>query len=122
MRRGVRTSLALGPVLALAVAACATGGPAEDPGAAADSGAAAASAAPRPPAGAFIATVERVVDGDTLIATRNSRRVRVRLIGVDAPESVKPDSPVECFGPEASAQLEQLLPPRLPVDGGLPRC
>jgi micrococcal nuclease len=97
-------------VLALAVAACATGGPAEDPGAAADSGAAAASGAPRPPAGAFTATVERVVDGDTLIATRNGRRVRVRLIGIDAPESVKPDSPVECFGPEASAQLKQLMP------------
>ena len=40
---------------------------------------------------------------------------RVRLIGMDAPESVKPDSPVECYGPEASAELKRLLPRRTPV-------
>lgn len=45
------------------------------------------------------ATVQRVVDGDTLLL---SDHTRVRLIGVNAPESVKPDSPVEPFGPEAS--------------------
>ncbi|NUQ65637.1 MAG: thermonuclease family protein [Pirellulales bacterium] len=46
-----------------------------------------------------IYTVERVVDGDTLLL---ENRARVRLMGVDAPESVKPDHPVEPFGPEAS--------------------
>jgi micrococcal nuclease len=45
------------------------------------------------------ATVQRVVDGDTLLLPDHTR---VRLIGVNAPESVKPDSPVEPFGPEAS--------------------
>jgi micrococcal nuclease len=45
------------------------------------------------------AAVQRVVDGDTLLLPD---RTRVRLIGVNAPESVKPDSPVEPFGPEAS--------------------
>jgi micrococcal nuclease len=50
--------------------------------------------------------VDRVVDGDTIIVNR----VRVRLIGINAPESVKPDSPVECFGPESSAALHDLLP------------
>ncbi len=40
---------------------------------------------------------------------------RVRLIGIDAPESVKPGSPVECYGPEASARLHQLLPDRTSV-------
>ncbi len=62
------------------------------------------------PAAAFRATVERVVDGDTFIARRNGRSLRVRLIGINAPESVKPDSPVECFGPESSRLLDDLLP------------
>lgn len=57
------------------------------------------------------ARVERVVDGDTLIVDGR----RIRLIGVDAPESVKPNSPVECFGPESSAELARLLPRRTPV-------
>lgn len=43
--------------------------------------------------------VERVIDGDTLLL---ANRARVRLIGVDAPESVRPDHPVEPFGPEAA--------------------
>jgi len=44
--------------------------------------------------------VERVVDGDTLLLADGAR---VRLIGVDCPETVKPHHPVEPFGPEASA-------------------
>jgi micrococcal nuclease len=53
--------------------------------------------------GARTATVMRVVDGDTIVVrTRAGRDERVRYIGVDTPESVKPDSPVECFGHEAS--------------------
>lgn len=34
---------------------------------------------------------------------------RVRLIGIDTPESVKPGTPVECFAREASAFLERLI-------------
>jgi micrococcal nuclease len=52
------------------------------------------------------AVVQRVVDGDTLLL---SDHTRVRLIGVDAPESVKPDWPVEPFGPEASAFTRQFV-------------
>lgn len=62
------------------------------------------------PAGAFSATVERVVDGDTFLARRSGKRLRVRLIGVDAPESVRPDAPVECGGRDASVLLARLLP------------
>lgn len=50
--------------------------------------------------------VERVVDGDTLLL---ENRARVRLIGVDAPESVRPDHPVEPFGPEASEFVRQFV-------------
>jgi micrococcal nuclease len=67
--------------------------------------------APSPPAEAFAATVERVVDGDTFLARQDGRRLRVRLIGIDAPESVQPDAPVECFGPESARALGKLLPP-----------
>lgn len=56
------------------------------------------------------ATVRRVVDGDTLIARLDGDDVRVRMLGVDAPESVAEDRPVECFGPQASARAKALLP------------
>jgi micrococcal nuclease len=54
--------------------------------------------------------VERVVDGDTFVARRDGQRLRVRLIGIDAPESVQPDAPVECFGPESAQALAKLVP------------
>jgi micrococcal nuclease len=55
--------------------------------------------------------VQRVVDGDTLVAADE----RVRLIGVDTPESADPRRPVQCFGREASTYLSKLLPQGTPV-------
>jgi micrococcal nuclease len=47
--------------------------------------------------------VVRAVDGDTLeVALDGGATETVRLIGVDTPETVKPDTPVQCFGPRAS--------------------
>lgn len=47
--------------------------------------------------------IERVVDGDTLVAKNdNNKELKVRLIGVDTPETVKPDTPVQAYGKEAS--------------------
>jgi micrococcal nuclease len=43
--------------------------------------------------------VDRVVDGDTLVL---ANRHRVRLIGADTPETVKPNHPIEPWGPEAT--------------------
>ena len=43
------------------------------------------------------------VDGDTIEARIGGRVEDVRYIGVDTPETVKPDTPVQCFGPRASA-------------------
>ena len=51
-------------------------------------------------------TVQRVVDGDTVIIAPD---VRVRLIGVDTPETVRPDHPVEPYGPEASTFTRSFL-------------
>jgi micrococcal nuclease len=56
------------------------------------------------------ATVTGVVDGDTIDVEIGGRAERVRLIGIDTPETKKPDSPVECYGPEASAFTASLLP------------
>lgn len=61
------------------------------------------------------AVVERVVDGDTIEVNIAGREETVRLIGIDTPETKKPDTPVECFGPEASARLAELLPEGTPV-------
>lgn len=44
--------------------------------------------------------VVRVVDGDTLIVAPNEK---IRLIGVDAPETVHPKKAVQCFGKDAKA-------------------
>jgi micrococcal nuclease len=56
-----------------------------------------------------------VVDGDTVDVRISGRTERVRLTGIDTPETKKPDAPVECFGPEATAFTAQLLPPGTPV-------
>lgn len=74
------------------------------------------------PGGYEDATVVRVVDGDTIAVRIDGivagagaglaevgREYSVRLIGIDTPESVKPNSPVECFGREASAAATALL-------------
>ena len=55
------------------------------------------------------ARVLRVVDGDTIIVLLDGREERLRYIGIDAPESVAPDRPVECFGPEATKENERLV-------------
>jgi micrococcal nuclease len=66
-------------------------------------------------AGTGAATVERVVDGDTIIVHVGGRRERVRFIGIDTPESVKPNTPVQCFAIEASNRTKALLPAGTPV-------
>lgn len=49
---------------------------------------------------------ERVIDGDTILLDRHER---VRLIGVDTPETVHPSKPVEYFGKEASAFTRSMI-------------
>jgi micrococcal nuclease len=60
--------------------------------------------------------VLRAVDGDTLeVAMPGGGHEDVRLIGVDTPETVKPGTPVQCFGPRASAFTHAI------ADGGRAR-
>jgi micrococcal nuclease len=55
------------------------------------------------------ARVVRVVDGDTILASVDGHDEYVRYIGVDTPETVKPDTPVQCYGPQASAENDRLV-------------
>jgi len=50
--------------------------------------------------------VTRVVDGDTIVLDGNER---VRLIGVDTPETKHPQKPVEYFGKEATAFTKRMV-------------
>jgi micrococcal nuclease len=47
------------------------------------------------------AYVLRAVDGDTIEVRLDGKREDVRYIGIDTPETVKPGTPVQCFGPRA---------------------
>src|SRR3954453_20107811 len=55
------------------------------------------------------ARVERVVDGDTIVVRLDGRVERVRYIGVDTPESVKPGVRVQCFAKAAAAENRRLV-------------
>lgn len=63
--------------------------------------------------------VERIVDGDTIIARAarpgptlaNTRRIRVRLLEIDAPETAKEGRRGECYADRATAHLRELLNP-----------
>jgi endonuclease YncB( thermonuclease family) len=56
------------------------------------------------------ATVVRVIDGDTIVVHIGGHDETTRILGIDTPETHKPDTPVECYGPEASDRMAALLP------------
>lgn len=57
------------------------------------------------------ATVERVIDGDTLkVKLADGKTEDVRLLLVDTPETVKPNTPIQPYGTEASAFTKETLP------------
>ncbi len=67
------------------------------------------------------ATIAEVTDGDTLIVDTQGQTTPIRLIGVDTPETVAPDEPVGCFGPEASDYSKKTLTPGRVVRLEVPR-
>lgn len=54
-------------------------------------------------------SVVRVVDGDTIDVIIDGKTERLRLIGINTPETVDPRKPVECFGREASNRAKELF-------------
>lgn len=53
--------------------------------------------------------VTKVVDGDTIDVMIDDKSERLRLIGIDTPETVDPRKPVQCFGVEASNRAKEIL-------------
>ena len=53
--------------------------------------------------------VTRIVDGDTIEINYNSTTEKVRMIGIDTPETVKPNTEVQPYGKEASAFTKSML-------------
>jgi len=48
-------------------------------------------------------SVSHFVDGDTIAVNMNGHEEKVRFIGIDTPETHKPNTPVQCYGPAAAA-------------------
>ena len=90
-------ALSLGASLVALIAACGSGGHSDDPDSLPNH---------------LRAHVVRAVDGDTALVRLGGRTEYVRYIGVDTPETVKPDTPVQCFGPQASAFDHRLVDDR----------
>ena len=63
-----------------------------------------------PPATGDRVRVTRVIDGDTVEIEGGEH---VRYVGVDTPETVKPNTSIQCFGEEASARNKQLVEGKL---------
>jgi micrococcal nuclease len=58
-----------------------------------------------------VGVVVSVSDGDTFTVELAGKREKIRLIGVDTPETKHPTKGVQCWGPEASAFTTSLLVP-----------
>lgn len=47
--------------------------------------------------------INHFIDGDTIAVNMNGDVETVRFIGIDTPETHKPNTPVQCYGPAAAA-------------------
>jgi len=54
-------------------------------------------------------SVSKFVDGDTIEVNMNGHNETIRFIGIDTPETHKPDTPVQCYGPEAAAFTKSFI-------------
>lgn len=53
--------------------------------------------------------VSSFVDGDTIVVDMSGHQETIRFIGVDTPETHKPNTPVQCYGPDAAAFTKNLI-------------
>lgn len=64
---------------------------------------------PAAPGGAGTYAIDHFIDGDTIAVKMSNTVEFVRFIGVDTPETHKPNSPVQCYGVAASAFTKQQI-------------
>lgn len=53
--------------------------------------------------------IDHFVDGDTIAVKMDGRSETIRMIGVDTPETHRPNTPVQCYGPAAAAHTKSLI-------------
>jgi micrococcal nuclease len=53
--------------------------------------------------------IDHYVDGDTIAVDMNGHVETVRFIGIDTPETHKPNTPVQCYGPAAAAHTKNVI-------------
>jgi len=54
-------------------------------------------------------SVEQFIDGDTIAVDMNGSTEVIRMIGVDTPETHRPNTPVQCYGPDASNYTKSII-------------
>jgi endonuclease YncB( thermonuclease family) len=54
-------------------------------------------------------SINHFIDGDTIAVNMNGSIETVRMIGVDTPETHKPNTPVQCYGPQATDFTKTLI-------------
>jgi micrococcal nuclease len=54
-------------------------------------------------------SINHFVDGDTIAVNMNGSVETIRMIGVDTPETHKPNTPVQCYGPQAADFTKNLI-------------
>ncbi len=54
-------------------------------------------------------SINHFTDGDTIAVNMNGKVEKVRFVGVDTPETHKPNTPVQCYGPAAAAYTKNLI-------------
>ncbi len=54
-------------------------------------------------------SVTQFIDGDTIGVDMNGKNEKIRFVGVDTPETHKPNTPVQCYGPAASAYTKNII-------------
>lgn len=54
-------------------------------------------------------TIDHFIDGDTIAVEMNGQPETIRMIGIDTPETHRPNTPVQCYGPAAAAYTKNRI-------------